>query len=405
MTAAVAMTALQSVGARGATSEAAVWGTFAHVATGDLGTNEARQAAARYDTLAVRGAITAALLSDLHQRHAGITLLAYEKAAGLSNAEANTLASTHPDWIARDSSGQAIHPQNIPDTTLADLTNADFRAWQSDKMAAEVALGADGAFIDTLGAYFPSDFYTARPVVNGTAVTDAAWRDGSADLIRRVKAASGRMVVANGFGLGSGAAYYAAAADADVLIDAADGVQVENFTRPANAPAGAYRTADQWDKDLAFVELLGARAKTTLAYTKVKTTATAAELSSLRDYALGSFLLSFAPGRSYFGFDDGNAIPAVTSDATWARGLGAPNAARVRSGTDGWTRPFQNGQLTVRVASAPVVGGGAPSRQTATFTGTGSARSTYPITIGAGPVTVTATFTGGSYKTLMVFDG
>jgi hypothetical protein len=402
--AAVAAATLPLIDARGTTAAASIWGTFAHIATNDLSSAADKQVVAdRYDAIALRGNLTAALLSDLHQRRAGIVLLAYEKAAGLNASEVTAISATNPEWIARDAAGNVIHPQNAPDTTLADLTNPGFRAWQANKIAGEVGLGADGAFIDTLGAYFPPDFYTGRPVVNGYAVTDAAWRDGSVDLLHRVKAATGRTVIANGFGLGTGAAYYVAAVDADQLIAAADGVQIEGFTRTGNAPADQYITAAKWDQDLAFLELLGARGKLALAYTKVKVAATAAQLASLRDYGLGSFLLAFAPGRSYFGFDDGNPIPAVASDTPWARGLGSPTAARVRSATDEWARAFQGGGLRVKVATAPVVT--ASTTSTVTFSGAGSERSSYLLTVGAGRVTATVTFAGGGYKTLIVFLG
>jgi hypothetical protein len=162
-------------------------------------------------------------------------------------------------------------------------------------------------------------------------------------------------VIANGFGLGSGNAYFLASADADQLIAAADGVQIEGFTRWGDASPGQFRKAAQWDQDLAYLELLGARGKLALAYTKVNNGGTDAALTSLRDYGLASFLEAFAPGRSYFGFDDGRRIPAISSDAPWAKALRAPAGARSRAGSNGWVRLFQTGKLTVKVASAPVV--------------------------------------------------
>jgi hypothetical protein len=351
---AVTLAATQSLVAHGAPSGG--WGTFVQVATKDLDAGAVRQSVAQaYSTVVLRGPITSSLVTDLHQRRSGIVLLAYDKAAGLNAADVQALTRAHPDWIAHAANGAVIHPRNIPDTTLADLTNPDFRAWQAQQIAAEVRAGADGTFVDTLGAYFPSDFYTARPVVNGAAVTDAAWRDGSVDLIRKVKSLTGKPLVANGFGLGSGQAYYAAAASADLLIAAADGVQIEGFTRWGGAAVGFFRTKAQWDQDLAFLELLGARGKTVLAYTKVAAGASAAQLTSLRDYALGSFLVAFAPGKASFGFDDGKRIPTVVSDPAWARALGAPTGLRSRVDSRGWQRPFGASTLTVLRAAAPSV--------------------------------------------------
>ena len=354
---AVTLVAGQSLVAHGAVTPASTptWGTFVQVATKDLADASARQAVSQaYSTVILRGAITSALANDLHQRRAGIVLLAYDKAAGLSDAEVQAVSANHPEWIARTAKGAVIHPRNIKDTTLADLTNADFRAWQASQIADEVRSGTDGAFIDTLGAYFPPDFYTGRPAANGNAVTDAAWRDGSVDLINRVKALTGKQVIANGFGLGSGQAYYAAPADADKLIAAADGVQIEGFTRWGGAPVAQARKAPAWNEDLAFLELLGARNKTALAYTKVDPSATPAQLNALRDYALGSFLVAFAPGRASFGFDDGKRIPATASTADWATGLSSPTGLRSRI-NGGWQRAFGSKTLTQVFANAPAV--------------------------------------------------
>ncbi|MBA3652647.1 MAG: hypothetical protein H0W70_00475, partial [Actinobacteria bacterium] len=351
----------RGVVARGATgpeaaASARAFGTFAHVATGDLAVTATRQRVAQsYATVVLRGALSAPLLSDLHSRRAGITLFAYEKGAGLGSADAATFRQSHPEWIAHDVKGNEIRPLNIAGTTLADLTNPAFRAWQAQQIAAEVSLGADGAFIDTLGAYFPVEFYSARPVIAGVPVTDAAWRDASVDLLRRIKTATGKTVVVNGFGLGTGAAYYKASAAADALIAAADGVQVEGFTRWGDAPAAQVRKAPQWDQDLAFLSVLGAKGKLAYAYTKVNASATAAQLTALRDCALGSFLLAYTANRSSFGFDDGKRVPVIASDAAWAANLGSPTAGRARAGATGWSRPFAGGVLTVTVGSAPVV--------------------------------------------------
>jgi hypothetical protein len=162
------------------------------------------------------------------------------------------------------------------------------------------------------------------------------------------------MVIANAFGLGTGNAYAKSPHDGDVLIAAADGVQIEGFTRWGDAPVGQVRKNNQWDQDLALLELLAARGKTALAYTKVNGGASPAQLAAVRDFALGSFLESFTPGRSYFGFDDGRRIPAVASDVPWARSLGMPSGAKVADG-QAWVRSFAGGNLTMRNGAPPAV--------------------------------------------------
>jgi len=352
---AAATGAVVSVGdtASGAGAPASRVGAFVHVASTDLDTASARQAVVdRYDIVVIRGRVTPELVADIHRRDPRVVVLAYETAAALSATELR-LTSEHPDWVARDAAGAAIHPRNAPEVTLADLTNAQFRAWQASRIAAEIATGADGAFIDTLGAYYPAEFYTARPVVATRPVTDAAWRDASADLVARVKAVTARPVVANGFGLGTGAAYFSRSADADVLIAAADGVQIEGFTRWGDAPIDQIRSLKQWNQDIRFLHRLGVQGKWVLAYTKVKRAGAPEQLAALRDFALGSALAGFVGRMTYFGFDDSRGIPVTPPIAPWAD-VGRPRGGRTADG-DAWVRNFDAGVLRVVNGAPPQV--------------------------------------------------
>ncbi len=333
------------------------WGTFVHVATSELAGASARAAiVARYDVIILRGRLTRSLLADLHDRRPGVVLLAYEKAAGLNASEMQTLSGSHPEWIARDANGDTIHPVSAPGTTLADLSNGSYRRWRASRIAEEVRLGADGAFVDTVGAYFPPDFYTGRPVADDRAVTDGQWRRGSADLLRRIKEATGGTVIANGFGLGSGAAYFKRSAAADVLITAADGVQIEGFTRWGDAAVAPPRRPRQWQQDLEFLKMLGDRGKVTLAYTKVKQTDISDEaLEAMRDYSLASFLVAFEPGPAYFGFDS-HQMSSLLSDTGWARRLGAPLSEATPRTVSAWARVFEGGRLVLDHGERPTVG-------------------------------------------------
>ncbi len=332
------------------------WGSFVHVATSELDSASVRAAIAeRFDVIVLRGRLTRPLLADLHNRRPGIVLLAYEKAAGLNASEVKTLSVSHPEWIARDVNGDTIHPVSAAGTTLADLTSGSYRRWRASRIADEVRLGADGAFVDTVGAYFPPDFYTGRPVVDERAVTDGQWRHGSADLLRRIKAVAGGVVVANGFGLGSGAAYFKRSAAADVLIAAADGIQIEGFTRWGEAPLAPARRARQWQQDLEFLNLLGERGKVAMAYTKVKQAGVSEDvLQQLRDYGLASFLVAFVPGSAYFGFDSPSSSSPPT-EPVWARELGAPLSAASPREASGWSRVFEGGRLVLTHGQPPRV--------------------------------------------------
>src|SRR5262249_19197298 len=159
-----------------------------------------RLVAAKYRMVVVRGHLKEHDLRALRKLRPGIEIIAYEQSGALSSDEVAAVEPSHPDWIAHDEAGNRIHPASFPDFTLGDITIPAFRGWKARRMAAEVALGADGTFIDTLGAYFPDGFYSGRPWVHGGAVTDVAWRHASVDLIAQVKARTGKLVIANGFG-------------------------------------------------------------------------------------------------------------------------------------------------------------------------------------------------------------
>lgn len=315
-----------------AVADAASFETFAKVNSNELESAEIRQRLAeQYSLVVIRGTLNADHISDLRQRRSSMTILAYEQGAGLSHREVAELEASNPEWIARDGNGNYITPKNFVRVTLADLTDPGYRSWKAERVAAEVAL-TDGAYLDTLAAFFPDGFYTARPHENGAPITDMAWRDGSADLIRLVQERTARSVVVNGFGLGSGTAYLDHRADADVLVNQADGVHIENFTRRGEDPVDLYDGELSWLNDIDFLRLLGQRGKIALAYTEVNVPATEQQLEQWRDYGLGTFLLGFEPRRAHYGFQD-HGTPALTSQAAWAVDLGSPRGPRIAAGS------------------------------------------------------------------------
>ena len=72
-----------------------------------------------------------------------------------------------------------------------------------------------------------------------------------------MKAATGKPVVANGFGLQNGKNYADHKADADQLIAAADGIQIEQFVRNGNLGVDKYKPAERWREDVAFLGDVG----------------------------------------------------------------------------------------------------------------------------------------------------
>ncbi len=348
-----------AAGARQAAAASIVVRSFVHVGSAALDSAAARdRVATNYEAVIIRGRVTAELIRDLKQRNSSLQVYIYEQSAALNSTEVSTLEAAHAGWLARSQSGRLIHPVTIPHMTLGDITKAGFRTWKASIIAKRVALGADGTFLDTLAAVFPEGFYTEHPYINGAPVTDAAWRNGGAALIDEVQAATGKVVIANGRGLASGGGYQKNPEASDVLINAADGVQLEVFTRQLHTPINQYASESRWAQDVEYLNLLGTRGKISLAYTKVGVAATDAQITAVRDYALGTYLMGFVPGKAYFGFsDNGLDVPRTPSSASWSRSLGAPTGAGTETGVR--TRTFEAGVLAVNPSPIAQQFGGA----------------------------------------------
>jgi hypothetical protein len=180
---------------------------------------------------------------------AGVGAINYEQSFALNDKEA--AVARQNGWLAHTCSGEEIRPKRISSMTLMDPTNPDARAWRADTIAAEtMSHPYVGTFMDTLRAYNPSGFYTGDPC----DITDQLWLDASVDMVNRVKAATGRLVIANGACMGTGAKYYASNQAADPIIAAADAVQIEHFAR------------GKPDQDVRFANDLASRAKLTFAH-------------------------------------------------------------------------------------------------------------------------------------------
>lgn len=189
------------------------------------------------------------------------SLVNYEQSAALNN-DTEAVEAESRGYLAKTCSGDVIHPRNIPQATLMDLTNPEAVAWRAAMVSDETTTGYDQTYLDTLGAFYADSFYTGHPCVDGVPITNTQWRDGSIALITAVRDLTGKPVIANGRGLGASGGYFKNQADADMLIAAADAVQIEQFARSTKS--------DRLARDIAYLEVLAAKGKT--AYAKCKST-------------------------------------------------------------------------------------------------------------------------------------
>ena len=328
------------------------FGLYHHVPATDLDKPTVRQElTSAFSLVTVRGdaGSTGGGVGEFLKNRANTAAYLYRRGTAVSDEDAAALSRDHPEWLAKDATGKVVTSNAGGD--VIDITNPAVRGWLVDGIARDVRAGAyDGVYLDVLGSFFSARFYSARPVIGGAPLADVAWRDGSVALIKAVKAATGKPVVANGFGLQNGKNYADHKADSDELIAAADGVQVEQFVRNGNMALDKYETPARWREDVAFIRDVGKLGKIVLADTRVRDTNDAAAVDAQRMYALASFLVG-AEGPARFRFAEGSATGTV--DAAMAdtiNALGAPLAEATSDGS-AMVRRFAGGLVTVDPAA------------------------------------------------------
>jgi hypothetical protein len=187
-------------------------------------------------------------------------LINYEQAFALNSSEASFARSK--GYLARTCTGGEIHPDNIPDVTLMDASIPAAVDWRSSTIAAQTnGSSYAGTYLDTLRPVFNPSFYDGTPC----KYTDQAWRTGSVDEVNQVRAKTGgKMVIANGAGMGSGSAYLKYQSEMDDFLARAkpEGVQIEHFAK----------SSKNVDKDAAFMKTLASKGASTFAKCQGTTT-------------------------------------------------------------------------------------------------------------------------------------
>jgi hypothetical protein len=328
------------------------FGLYHHATATDLEKPAFRhELASSFSLVTVRGdggSVAGGVGEFLHNRGNAAVFL-YRRGTAVSDDDAATLARDHPDWLAHDQAGNVVTSNAGGD--VIDVTKPAVREWLVAGIERDVRAGQyDGVYLDVLGAFFSARFYSARPVINGTPLADTAWRDGSVALINAVKAATGKPVIANGFGLQNGNNYLDHKADADQLIAAADGIQIEQFVRNGNQALDRYKPTARWRADIDFLSVVGRLGKIVLADTRVRAGADKVAVGRQGEYALASFLIG-AEGPARFRFAVGAATGTVDESAsTTIAELGLPKG-RAKEANGAFTRLFANGEVNVNPAT------------------------------------------------------
>lgn len=200
-----------------------------------------------YSWVIVKGRTDGARIRGVRNERSALSLANYEQAAALNRSEARYARDR--GWLALTCDGDEIHPASIPKVTLLDITIREALRWRAQQIADETnSLGYDLSYLDTLRSYYPVRFYDGLHCIDDL---DSEWLQNSIELVRRVRAQTDTMVLANGAGLQSGKNYRDHESSADQLIEAADGVQIEHF----------FRNPRSYEADLDLVQRLIDRGK------------------------------------------------------------------------------------------------------------------------------------------------
>lgn len=109
------------------------------------------------------------------------------------------IAAQHPEWILRDAAGRKLYiPWGCENGTCpqyaADVTNPEYRAWWIENLAASLAKGYRGAWIDDVNLELRVGDGMGRTVAPmsaalGRTMTAADWRRSIADFTTQIRAA------------------------------------------------------------------------------------------------------------------------------------------------------------------------------------------------------------------------
>jgi putative glycosyl hydrolase-like family 15 (GHL15) protein len=249
-------------------------------------------------------------------------------------------------WYLRDRAGNKVKSRGWGNY----LMNPAEPGWQkavADRCRAYLdESGYDGCFLDVLGtAPLNSSYVTALPV--NPATRDPWRRSGwlrATTAVARATRDEVSPAPVFGNGLANGSLYFGGSAPSSSILGGLDGGMAESFVRDAYAPAGSFRSATLWRRDVNLLRDVAAKGDAGLAITKVWSSASKRQTNAVQRYALATFLLGYKPGLSFYSFRDDHGLTGWRS--AWGRAIGAPTGSYRKVG-DSYVRAFSGGVVVV----------------------------------------------------------
>lgn len=221
------------------------------------------------------------------------------------------ILKNHPEWLAKDASGNLVKEKNYPGNQIMNIANHSFTDYITDQIVKNTKnKGYDAIFLDVLCAYIYNGYYTAPPInpATGKVFTDTEWKNGFADFISTLRKKTDQKLIGNGIGFLNGGQYYSKYDKAKNLLSLLDGMMIEGFVKSQiNSGQISYKNESEWKKDvdmLAEIDSLGLDVWAQVSYPEESATLSQADKDKLHLFSLASFLLGKG-SHSYFGYIGG----------------------------------------------------------------------------------------------------
>jgi len=277
-------------------------------------------------------------LSAMKSAHPGIIIAEYHKGTTVKE-DYPWVAANHPDWLLRGSNGQVLKSSWGGYLINPQLTGV--RQWEAAYAQQQQAAGWTGVYMDSMGSMafygFPStpiNPQTKKPF------TMSEWLQATTGLASYVDSAVSIPVIDNG--LNSGTRYFA---NMSPLGSVGQGGVFEECFRDATDGVGAWPSLTDWQNQIKAIQDVQSKGKIALCLTKLWVSATAAQQSQWRNFAVSSYLLAKGSSADFM-FMGSKSQTALSTANTGFPALGTPTSALKQTGSL-WVRYFQNGAVVV----------------------------------------------------------
>jgi len=267
-----------------------------------LSETELRDIIENYDLLITGSQKECANLSDLNPE---LKIFIYHSISTIREDSEYIKTARANGWILKDSSGNEVYYTFISGIKMyyIDVGNPEFRMWWAEVVNERIKdTHISGVFGDVTRSNFVQPSSTPIDPRTGKAYSNQQYAMDMALLVKKIKETTGKIYISNGYGLLCGShssGYYQNKKYADLILAEVDGICLEGFIRFRDDEY--WRPAEDWEKDLKFLDFLNKKGKMTLAWTLTTgSLPKEATQDKIALYGYATYLLARRGGNAYF---------------------------------------------------------------------------------------------------------